>query len=1048
MISGVAVAAVSATGAFAQATQAPAPAAAEPATQVQELVVTGSRIPQRNLTSVSPITTINNQQVKLQGTTNVEDLINNLPQAFATFGQFESNGGTGTATVNLRGLGDVRTLVLVDGKRVPPGDPIAEVADLNFIPPALIDRVEVLTGGASAVYGSDAVAGVVNFIMKHNYEGLQIDSEFSIGEHDNNNKQVRRDNNFGHGPTFGFPLFPIPSGVAWLGPRRTVTITGGANTPDDKGNVEFYLGYTSIGAVKLSQVDWGSCTIASNNTNTLQQYCAGSSNDATGRITINNLNTPANPALAPTSGLYVGGVAVTPTYHSGNGYDVLIPGGGATMLPFAANQAYNYGPANYIQRPDTRWNAGEFSHYQVAPWLDLYSSFMFMDDHTAAQIAPSGAFLPTLDQIPCNDPLLSAQQATTLCTQTVSPGVTINHAGDPNAIANVGVGRRNVEGGAPRIADLEHEDFRIVFGAKGDIGQGWTYDFSGQWGQTNLTTVQNGYFLNSRIHNALDVIPNPAAGAPGHVGGTAAGAPVCLVASLGIDAACVPWNIFSPGGVTQQALNYLASSAVDKSLLTQQVVTATIAGDLGQYGMKSPWATDGIGISVGVEYHREFLQTQFDAPQLAGDLAGSGGASGDTRGSQSDKDVFGEIRIPLIQNMTFFKDLTFEGGYRYADYTHGGGNSTYKLGGDWQIIPDLRLRVSYERAVRAPNVSELFAPVVPGLVAGTDPCAGAAPKFTAAECLLTGVPTANYGEVPKCVSGQCGGVFSGNPGLSPETGKTFSAGFVFTPTFFRGFSFSLDYFNIDVSNAITVIPLRVALNGCAQQGITADCALIVRDASTGFGLTGSAVPGTLGSYVLQRPQNAESLSTRGIDINADYRTSLADWHMGDMGSLDFNFTGTYVNKLVTSFPGATYDCAGLFGVTCGTPTPKWRHQFRITWVTPWNLTFSANWRFIGGTALDFNTSQASLQDPNGFKDINPTDAHIPSFSYFDLSFQYKFRNRYTVRGGVNNIFDRTPPLLDSTSFGISAPAFGNGNTYPQVYDPLGRVFFVGLTADF
>jgi outer membrane receptor protein involved in Fe transport len=1042
MISGAALVAAS-TGANAQAADQPAAPAAT--TSVQELVVTGSRIPSKNLTSVSPVTTINNQTVKLQGTTNVEDLINNLPQAFADFGQFESNGASGTATVNLRDLGNTRTLVLVDSKRVPPGDPVAEVADLNFIPPALIDRVEVLTGGASAVYGSDAVAGVVNFIMKHNYEGLQIDAEFSIGQHDNNNKQVRRDNLFGHS-SFGFPLFPLPSGNAWLGPRRTVTITGGANTPDDKGNVEFYLGYTSISAAKLAQVDWGSCTIASNNTNTLQQYCAGSSNDATGRLTINNLVVPANPALSPTSGLYVNGVAVKPFFHSGNGFDIALSQNEIT--PFALNQAYNYGPVNYIQRPDVRWNAGEFSHYEVAPWLDLYSSFMFMDDHTAAQIAPSGAFLPTLDQIPCNDPLLSATQAQLLCTVDLGGGSSVNLAGDPNAIANVGVGRRNVEGGSPRISDIEHEDFRVVFGAKGDVGQGWTYDISGQWGQTNLTDVEEGYFLNSRIHNALDVIPNPAAGTPGHVGGQANGAPVCLVASLGIDPACVPWDIWTPGNVTQAALNYLSDTAASKALLTQQLVTGSIAGDLGQYGVKSPWASDGVGISIGGEYHREFLHTQFDAPEHAGDLAGAGGASLDTRGSQSDRDVFGEVRIPIVQNMAMFKDLTFEGGIRYSNYSHGGGNVTYKVGGDWQVVPDLRLRASYERAVRAPNVGELFAPVVPGLVAGTDPCAGAAPKFTAAECLLTGVPLANYGEVPKCVSGQCGAVFSGNLDLKPETGKTFSAGFVFTPTFFRGFSFSFDYFDINVSNAITTIPMRVAIDACALQGLAADCALINRDASTGFGLTGAAVPGTLGSYVLQQPQNAESLITRGFDINMDYRTSLADWHMGDMGSLDFNFTGTYVNTLKTTFPGATYDCAGLYGTTCGTPAPRWRHQFRISWVTPWNLTLSMNWRYIGATSLDFNSGQPSLADPNGFIALLPTDAHIPSFNYFDFSFQYKLRNRYTIRGGINNLFDRTPPLLDSTSFGISAPPFGNGNTFPQVFDPLGRVFFVGLTADF
>ncbi|HEV7157219.1 MAG TPA: TonB-dependent receptor plug domain-containing protein, partial [Caulobacteraceae bacterium] len=244
MISGAAIATLGASDALAQA--APPPAAG--GTTVQELVVTGSRIPSRNLTSVSPVTTINSQDVKLQGTTNTEDLINNLPQAFADFGQYEANGATGTATVDLRGIGDKRTLVLIDGKRFQGGDPFVSVPDINFIPPTLIDRVEVLTGGASAVYGSDAIAGVVNFIMKKNYEGLQIDAEYSVGEHNNNNAQVRKANTVGHN-TFGFPLLNLPHGSVWAGQRETFTITGGANSPDGKGNVEFYMAYTHIDPV-------------------------------------------------------------------------------------------------------------------------------------------------------------------------------------------------------------------------------------------------------------------------------------------------------------------------------------------------------------------------------------------------------------------------------------------------------------------------------------------------------------------------------------------------------------------------------------------------------------------------------------------------------------------------------------------------------------------------------------------------------------------------------------------------------------------------------
>ena len=480
MISGAALAAVSVTGASAQAVEA-APAAS---TSVQELVVTGSRIPQKNLTSVSPVTTINNQTVKLQGTTNVEDLINNLPQAFADFGQFESNGASGTATIDLRGLGDIRTLVLVDGKRLQPGDPSVAVADINMIPPALIDRVEVLTGGASAVYGSDAVAGVVNFIMKHNYEGLQLDSEFSIGEHNNNDQQVRRDNAAGAGI---FPVLNLPTGAKWAGTRWTATVTGGANTPDDKGNVEFYMSYTHIDAVLESAYDWSTCGTLS--TSSGGQFCAGSSNDAPGRL---------DP-----KGLIVGGVTLAaPNPHS----FTILPGaaGAGGHLPRrSAGDDFNFAPLNYIQRPDIRWNAGEFSHYEVAPWLDIYSSFMFLDDHTPAQVAPSGSFVgDRLFTLPCNDPLLTSAEANTLCGAD---------AGSATAQATFDLGKRNVEGGN-RISDIEHMDMRYLIGAKGDIGQGWSYDVSAQYGRTVLRDIEEGYLLYSKEINALNVEPNPAVG--------------------------------------------------------------------------------------------------------------------------------------------------------------------------------------------------------------------------------------------------------------------------------------------------------------------------------------------------------------------------------------------------------------------------------------------------------------------------------------------------------------------------------------------------------
>jgi outer membrane receptor protein involved in Fe transport len=1023
MISGIAVMVVSGTAAH----------AADPSSEssVAEVVVTGTRIPSANLSSISPVNTVSSTELKLQGTTNIIDMIDNLPQVLPDFGNYESNGASGTATINLRGLGNKRTMVLVNGVRLQPGDPVggtfSSVApDIDMIPTGLVDRVEVLTGGASAVYGSDAVAGVVNFIMKKNFQGLQLDGEVS-GAQDSNtvSKQIRTANANGGNSVTSFP------GSTWDGRTVNFLITGGANSPDDKGNVEFYMGYTNIQPVLQDARSYTKCSLATSTSSPTFQTCGGSSTSAEGR-------------LHPTSGP-----------NAGNDYNILgTPVDG--VLP-GKGPPFNFAPYNYLQRPDTRYTAGEFSTYEVNKYMNLYSSFMFMDDHTVTAEAPSGSFYgDSIFNIPCNDPLLSAAQANTLC----------GPAAGTDTVETAEIGRRNVEGG-PRYGDIEHTDFRVQFGSRGDLGDGWQYDVMGLYGRSLLTEAQGGYLINSHIGNSLDVVTDPRPGLP------TTGKPVCESVVDGSDTSCVPWNIWTPGGVTGAALQYLTGLALNSGSTTEQIASLNFDnGDLSIYGLKSPMATKGVGFSGGLEYRSESLETQYDALIQNAELAGFGGSLKNTAGSQIDTDVYVEFRAPLIQDKDFFEDLTAEAGYRYADYSHGGGNSTFKFGLDWQMDPSIRLRGSFERAVRAPNVQELFEPATPGLFAGSDPCAGAHPSDTAAQCAntfqhtlpgITGDQLANGGYVldgqtlgplygaaagsggiSSCPAAQCGDYAGGNPLLKPESADTFSVGAVFTPQFFKGFNFTVDYWNVDITNAIVNIPAEVLVTNCATLANTFDCAQINRFGAGGYTIFGGE---GLGS-VTQPLINASALKTDGIDINSNYHVDLDDWHMTGYGSLSFSFTGTYVFHLTTVLPDHTqYECIGLYGLTCQVPSPHWRHSFRLSWNTPWNVVLSANWRFIEGTGLDFNTSQPDLQD-GAFKDPFPTDAHIPNYSYLDLSFTWRLKKHLAFRGGINNVLDYTPPLLDTNSFGISAPPFGNGNTYPQVYDPLGRTFFFGVTADF
>jgi outer membrane receptor protein involved in Fe transport len=398
--------------------------------------------------------------------------------------------------------------------------------------------------------------------------------------------------------------------------------------------------------------------------------------------------------------------------------------------------------------------------------------------------------------------------------------------------------------------------------------------------------------------------------------------------------------------------------------------------------------------------------------------------------------------------MPFARELSFEGGYRSSDYSSAGEVESYKAALDWQIMDDFRLRGSFQRAVRAPNVSELFRPDQFQLFGGSDPCSGpvgvgglVASGATIAQCQATGLAAAKYGHVPDCSAAQCTNLSGGNEHLKPEESNTVSFGFVFTPTFLHGFNATVDYFDITVNHVIEGINPNVSLSQCIATGGSGVgnplfCDNIHRS-STG------QIQGA--GYVTEIDRNIGGLRTKGVDWEVNYKRSFADMGMGDHGTLAVNWVGTYLENLITTpVPGfGSYDCAGLFGATCGQPSPHWRHKLRLTWVTPWNASFSLGWRYFGEASLDQNAPNPLLV---GKHDV--ADAHIPAYSWFDLSGTWKVKDGYNLRFGVNNILDKDPPIVDSTNFGISGPPFGNGNTFPQVYDSLGRTFFLGITADF
>ena len=1039
---------------------APASAQDQP---TETVVVTGSRIPQQGLYSSSPVTAVSQQEMKLEGTTSVETLLNNLPSVFADQTSTMSNGATGTATVDLRGLGSQRTLVLVDGTRLMPGDPLVPVPDLNDIPAALVDHVEVLPGGASAVYGSDAESGVVNFIMRKDFEGVEFDGQYGIDEADNNNSAERSLIT----PHIGGQNFAYaPEGIM-DGGTDTGTVIMGTNTANGKGNVTAYVGYKNSEPVLEAARDFSACTTAfSGKTAGSTLTCGGSSNFDR-FYSINN-----SSACAPTSSSGTAPFHCTKpnlTTQNPASIDQFVKGNGThgagTFVPYESktSQKYNYGALNYLQRPDTRWTGGFFGHYEVNKELDIYTSVMFTDDDSIAQIAPSGLFLGTgtvsgtFDNVNCSNPLLSAQQNKLLCGEITGDGFVADarYAGGGyyNGAANgncpfctagqatLEIGRRNIEGG-DRQSEFRHTSYRAQIGAKGDLGDGWSYDVYAQYGETIFDESVLNYFSVSKSGAALQAVYGP--------GGTIQ----CASGAAG----CVPLDVFSGlGGITTAMEKSVAAVGEENGLTQEGILSGSITGDFGEWGGKSPWAKNPIAVAIGAEYRDEFLTFTPDSSVSSGDLDGAGGAAPPVpKSGYNVTEGFGELQIPLVEGVPAIESLSAKAGYRYSSYNLAGSVSSYEYGADWQPIDDLRFRGSFQRAVRAPNVLELYGPQAVGLFGGNDPCANATGTVKT-NCETAGgyagaqvTATQQQGNL-SCVAAQCNQLTGGNVEAKPETSDTRSVGVVFTPTFFDGFNATIDYFDISITGALSGgLNANAILSGCYGTGATAAtqavaCALIHRDPNT-HSIT------TTSGYVIDTVANEGALGTKGFDFEANYTANFDDWGMKGWGSLGVNFVGTLLNSLSTQPFAAinqSYDCAGMYGYTCGSPDPRWRHKLRVTWTSPWDFDFSVQWRHLSGVHLDSNTNNPILSGACGGSATSPApcpdtvDNQIQAFDYIDLATDWNVREGIDIHAGVNNVFDKNPPLIFA---GIAGPSqLGNGNTFPGTYDALGREIFVGVT---
>jgi outer membrane receptor protein involved in Fe transport len=507
---------------------------------------------------------------------------------------------------------------------------------------------------------------------------------------------------------------------------------------------------------------------------------------------------------------------------------------------------------------------------------------------------------------------------------------------------------------------------------------------------------------------------------------------------LGGQSGCVPWNIFNPAiPISAAALTYISVPGLFEASVEEDIGSAYVSGDLTKSGVKTPWADDGLKVVFGAEYRRDRLTSNPDAEFQSGDLAGNGSPTPPVSAGQHVWEVFTEERLPIVRDAPFVKALDFEAGYRFSSYSEGYKTNTFKLGLEFAPVQDVRLRASYNRAVRAPNLQELYQPAHVALDTGGDLCANGT-KLTLAQCELLGLTAAQYAAGGAAVSpaSQYNGQIGGNPNLKPEVGKTIDVGLVFTPSVLPNFNATVDYTDIKITNLVNSYGPSLIQKNCILTGSPTWCSLIHRDPAGTLWASQSA-------YTVDPIINEGALEYKGIDFGLAYRLDL-----GNLGRVRTRLDGTWL-KSMTFSPGASpsYNCAARFGISCSPVTPTWRHRMTVDWDTPFaGLSAGATWRFFG-TASNTYLDPKSPDYIAGLTSTGPLpDARIPTISYLDLRVAYTV-NKVTVRVGVNNVLDKDPPTIDTANTGGNT-IYAESNTYPSVYDTLGRYLFANLTVDF
>ncbi|MDX1554506.1 MAG: TonB-dependent receptor [Xanthomonadales bacterium] len=916
---------------------------------LEEVIVTGSRIVSEDgFGRTSPVTVVGMEDIDQYGLTRVEDFLNQLPQIEAAQNSFISNGSSGTASIDLRGLGANRTLVLINGRRMQPGGLYSFSApDVNQIPASMIERVEVLTGGASATYGADAVAGVVNFIMRK-VDGVEFSMGWSGYQHDNDNSYIQ---GLMDARGFGYPTGSEgPDGEAY-----NFDLTLGGEFAGGRGHASAYITYRTNEELRQESRDYSSCAL--NNAGTV---CGGSSNAIIPNFFIYGLNDD----------------------NSINYDDILVTDwwtlqSDSSLQPYDGTNVYNFAPINHFMRPDDRWSGGAFLEFEINENATAYAELGFADDQTRAQIAESGTFYAFPYRMSIDNPLFP---------DTFRASLEQNYPGFDNFA--IYIGKRNVEGG-PRTDILQHTGWRVVGGVRGAINDSWDYDVSYLHAETSSESTYINDFFAGNVPVTINA-DGQTCGPDGTGGG-----------------GCIPWNVFTFQGVTPEAAAQLSDTGKIGADTGTTVINAYVTGDLG-FGLPA----GDIAMVAGYEYREETFERTADLVFEKGLLLGQGGPTPSVIGDYSVDELFTEFNIPLLADAPFAQNLTLDLAYRWSDYTTSGSTSTYRVGLDWQAADRVRFRAGYNRAVRAPNVGELFLAQNLGLWQGNDPCSTPTPTASAAACANSGVTASQYGNIATSPADQYNALYGGNPTLDPEEADTITFGVVLD--LMDNMQLSFDYWDIEITDVIDNIDPDLILEQCVGGALTF-CPLVNRAPN------GNLWQGQQG-FITATNINLGEQHWEGVDMAWAYTMD------GLGGTWRFDLIGTYMltkeTTPIPSVPSSIYDCVDRINPQCF-PTPEWRHTATATYDSNEWWAVTGRWRYYKDVFYDGTVDQIA-------------NDNIGNEQYLDVSAIFRFMDTHDLVVGINNIFDEEPPLLGGS---ITT----NANTVSGFWDTLGRYMFANVT---